>query len=83
MQMYEKAEIIPPDSVCTACGCQEVTVRLFLGRRLSVWSPGNMLLHFYISYTDYKKSGRFTCTDTHGKIIFVQINSVNPWQSRI
>lgn len=34
--MYEKAEIIPPDSVCTACGCQEVTVRLFLGKRFFV-----------------------------------------------
>lgn len=34
MQMYEKAEIIPPDSVCTACGCQEVTIRLFLGKKV-------------------------------------------------
>lgn len=83
MQMYEKAEIIPPDSVCTACGCQEVTVRLFLGRRLSLWSLDNMLLHFCISYTDYKKSGRLTCIYTHVNITFAQIHSVNPQQSRV
>jgi len=81
MQMYEKAEIIPPDTVCTACGCQEVTVRLFLGKRLYLWSLDNMLLHFCISCTDYKKSGRLTYTYTHVKATFAQIHTVNPWQS--
>lgn len=47
--MYEKAEIIPPDSGCTACGCQEVTVRLFPGKKIVFVVPRQYaasFLHF-------------------------------------
>lgn len=75
MQMYEKAEIIPPDSVCTACGCQ---TGCFLEKGLSLWSLDNMLLQFCISYTNCKKSGRLIL-----KVAFAQIHSVSLWESTL
>lgn len=59
MQMYEEAEIIPPDSVCTACVCQEVTVMLFLGKKGCLEVPRQyavMLLHFLCTL----QNGRLT-----------------------